>query len=258
MTNVYFDRSDILQRVEDSCGLGDEMDINRISRPQVWQQVASQLQTLIVSGHWEKGEKMPGEIELAKQFGVSRPTLREALRALSSNGLVKIKHGEGTFAWYPEVDEYLNPLMPRLLVERDDVLAIMEARSMVETETARLAAQRATPGELVELTSLLEEMEASADDRTQFAHYDHAFHKQIAHATDNKVIIKIYEAIEVFLVSQQLTIVNFVDAIERGLNDHRAILTAIAAGDGQKAAEAMRQHMIRTYQAIMANEGKEN
>lgn len=233
------------------------MDVDRIPRPQVWQQVASQLQTLIVTGHWGKGEKLPGEIELSKQLGVSRSTLREALRALSSNGLVKIKHGEGTFAWYPEVDEYLNPLMPRLLVEREDVLAIMEARSMVEAETARLAAQRATPEELDELASLLEKMEASVDDRKQFAHYDHAFHKQIAHATDNKVIIKIYEAIEVFLVSQQLTIVNFVDAIERGLNDHRAVLTAIADGDGQKATDAMRKHMIQTYQAIMANRRKE-
>ncbi|HKM42998.1 MAG TPA: FadR/GntR family transcriptional regulator [Limnochordia bacterium] len=233
------------------------MAIDRIPRQQAWQQVARQLQVLIVQGHWEKGEKLPGEIELAKQLGVSRSTLREALRALSSNGLVKIKHGEGNFAWYPEVEEYLNPLMPRLLVEREDILAIMEGRSMVEVQTARLAATRASETELAELTSLLDRMEASIDDRREFAHYDHAFHKQIAIATNNSVIIKIYEAIEVFLVSQQLEIVDYEDAIERGVNDHRAILSAIVSGDEQQAADAMRKHMKHTYQAIMANRGKE-
>lgn len=233
------------------------MAIDRIPRQQAWQQVARQLQELIVQGHWEKGEKLPGEIELAKQFGVSRSTLREALRTLSSNGLVKIKHGEGNFAWYPEVEEYLNPLMPRLLVEREDILSIMEARSMVEVQTARLAATRASEEERAELQSLLEEMEASIDDRKQFAHYDHAFHKQIAIATNNNVIIKIYEAIEVLLVSQQLEIVDYADAIERGVNDHRAILDAILDSDEQRAADAMRKHMKHTYQAIMANRGKE-
>ena len=60
-----------------------------------------------MTGYWKR-ERLPGEIELAKQFGVSRSTLREALRALSSNGLVQIRHGEGSFV-HPEVEEYLNP-----------------------------------------------------------------------------------------------------------------------------------------------------
>jgi GntR family transcriptional repressor for pyruvate dehydrogenase complex len=227
--------------------------INKIQRAKAWEQVASQLQELIVTGYWKKGERLPGEIELAKQFGVSRSTLREALRALSSNGLVQIRHGEGSFVWYPEVEEYLNPLMPRLLVEREDVLAIMEARSMVEVRTARLAAERATPREVKELAALLEKMEASKDDRREFAKLDHRFHKQVAVATHNKVIIKIYEAIEVFLLSQQLEVVDYVDAIDRGVNDHQAIYAAIAGGDPEGAEEVMAKHMKRTYEAIMAN-----
>lgn len=230
-----------------------DVAIDKIPRRKAWQQVANQLQKLIVSGHWAKGERLPGEIELAKQFGVSRSTLREALRALSSAGLVQIRHGEGSFVWYPEVDNYLNSLMPQLLIEREDVLAIMEARSMVEVQTARLAAERATPGEVDKLASLLGRMEASGHDRRQFAQYDHAFHKQIAMATHNNVIIKIYEAIEVFLVSQQLQIVDYSDAIERGVNDHKAIFSAIASGDQRKAADVMQKHMLQTYQAIMEN-----
>ena len=70
--------------------------------------------------------------------------------------------------------------------------------------------------------------------------------------------MKIYEAIEVFLVSQQLQIVDYVDAIERGITDHRAILEAIVAGDQEQAAEAMRAHLERTYQAIMDNRRKED
>jgi GntR family transcriptional repressor for pyruvate dehydrogenase complex len=228
-----------------------KLAIDKISRKKAWQEVADQLQRLIASGYWTKGERLPGEIELAKEFGVSRSTLREALRHLSSKGLVQVRHGEGNFVWYPEVGDYLNPLMPQLVVEREDILAIMEARSMVEVKTAMLAAERATEDELSELAILLEKMETSREDREQFARHDHNFHKQIALATHNNVIIKIYEAIEVFLVSQQLAIVDYADAIERGINDHRAVYHAIASGDQALAAEAMGAHMERTYNAIM-------
>lgn len=234
-----------------------DMTINRIERKQAWQEAAEELQRLIVNGHWEKGERLPGEVELAKQLGVSRSTLREALRSLSCMGLVQIRHGEGNFVWYPEPEDYLNPLMPRLVCERDDVLAIMEARTMVEVQTARLAAERAAPEMLLELESLLRTMEELGEDRWQFAHFDHRFHKQIAVAAQNKVIAKIYEAIEVFLLSQQLRIVDYPDAIERGIHDHGQILCAIKAGDPELAAEAMRAHMERTYEAIVENLGNE-
>ena len=90
------------------------MAINKIRRKKVWEEVAEELQRLIVDGHWQKGEQLPSEIELAKEFGVSRSALREALRSLSSMGLVQLRHGEGYFVWYPEVEAFLNPLMPRL------------------------------------------------------------------------------------------------------------------------------------------------
>lgn len=234
-----------------------QMGINKIRRKKVWEEVAEELQRLIVSGHWEKGERLPSEVELAKEFGVSRSALREALRSLSSRGLVQSRHGEGNFVWYPEPEDYLHPLMPRLMADREDVFAIMEARRMVEVTTAQLAARRATPEMLGGLEALLEKMEASREDREQFARHDHSFHKQIVLATQNNVIVKIYEAIEVFLVSQQLEIVAFADAIERGINDHRAILEAIKAGDEELAAEAMRTHMERTYKAILENRRKE-
>lgn len=233
------------------------MAINKIQRKKVWEEVAEELQRLIIDGHWAKGERLPSEVDLAKEFGVSRSALREALRSLSSMGLVQIRHGEGNFVWYPEAEDYLNPLMPRLMADRDDVLAIMEARSMVEVKTVALAAERATAEMLAEMEALLGKMEASRQDREQFARYDHSFHKQIALATQNNVIVKIYEAIEVFLVSQQLQIVYYSDAIERGVNDHRAILEAIKARDKEQAAEAMSAHMERTYNAILENTRKE-
>ena len=170
---------------------------------------------------------------------------------MSSNGLVQIRHGEGSFVWYPEVEEYLNPLMPRLLVEREDVLAIMEARSMVEVRTARLAAERATPREVKELAALLEKMEASKDDRREFAKLDHRFHKQVAVATHNKVIIKIYEAIEVFL-SQQLEVVIMLTLLTVASTIIRQFMRPSPAVI-LREPRRLGQHMKRTYEAIMAN-----
>ncbi len=226
------------------------MTIQRIERKKIWQEVADKIQSLIISGYWKKGDRLPGEIQLAKEFGVSRSTLREAIRQLSSMGLVQVRHGEGTFVWYPDVEEFLNPLMPRLMTDREDVTAIMEARSMVEVETARLAAQRRSQGELERLQEYYQKMVAAADDRKRFAKTDHTFHKQIALSTHNPVIIKIYEAVEVFFVSQQLQIVDYQGAVQRGISDHAEILEAIAAGDHLEAARAMRSHMKHTQRAI--------
>ena len=227
-----------------------DMAIQKIDRKKIWEEVADKMQALIISGFWQKGERLPGEVQLAKEFGVSRSTLREAIRQLSSKGLVQVRHGEGTFVWYPEADEFMSPLLPRLIMDREDITSIMEARSMVEVETARLAALRRTDEELARLQELFEQMKESVHDRKRFAKKDHAFHKQVALAAHNPIIIKIYEAVEVFLVSQQLRIVDLADALERGVSDHQVILGAITNGDGPAAAEAMLNHIKHTQAAV--------
>ena len=231
------------------------MKIEKINRKKVWEEVADKIQALIVDGYWEQGERLPGELELASQFGISRSTLREALRQLSSIGLIEIRHGEGNYVSYPSLEKLLPPFVPMLLSEKEDVLAIMEARGMIEVRTAGIAARRATEGELKQLNILLDRMILHEGNAEEFAKTDHAFHRQIALTTKNEVIIKIFDAIDVFLVNQQLEIIKLEGAFERGIRDHQDILRAIVAKDESKAAEAMQRHMDNTHNAILESLG---
>jgi GntR family transcriptional repressor for pyruvate dehydrogenase complex len=230
---------------------GVTLRIEKIRRKKVWEEAADQIQALIVEGYWEQGERLPGEVELASQFGISRSALREAIRQLSSMGLIEVKHGEGNYVSYPSLETLLPSFVPMLLSEREDILAIMEARDMIEVRTAGLAASRATEDELERLEILLDTMVLHKGNPSSFAKADHEFHRQIALATKNKVIIKIFDAIDVFLVKQQLEIVEYEGAFERGIKDHQSILRAIAARDVGKATEAMQRHMDNTHKAIV-------
>lgn len=225
--------------------------IERIERKKVWEEVAEKLQEAILTGHWKVGDRLPSEVELANAFGVSRSSLREALRQLGSMGLIEMRQGEGNYVSSPNLEELLSPLGFALIGEREDLLAIMEVRRMIEVGTAGLAAVRASDDELRRLESLFECMICSKDDLALFAQADHMFHRQIALCTKNRVIIKIFDAIDVLLVNQQLEIVTYEGARERGINDHKKILQAIISGDAQQASEIMRKHMDNTYNAIV-------
>ncbi len=237
---------------------GGKLRIERIHRKKVWEEAADKLQALIVEGYWKQGERLPGEVELANQFGISRSTLREALRQLASIGLIEVRHGEGNYVSYPSLENLLPPFMPILLSEREDILAIMEARSMIEVRTAGLAASRVTEDELERLKLLLDRMILHKGNPESFAKTDHAFHRQIALATKNKVIIKIFDAIDVFLVNQQLEIIKYEGAFERGIRDHQNILKAIVAKDEDDAIEAMHRHMDNTRKAIIESLSSSN
>jgi len=91
---------------------GVTLRIEKIGRKKVWEEAADQIQALIVEGYWEQGERLPGEVELASQFGISRSALREAIRQLSSMGLIEVKHGEGNYVSYPSLETLLPPLCP--------------------------------------------------------------------------------------------------------------------------------------------------
>lgn len=237
---------------------GEDLKIKRIDRTRVWERVADQLQDLILSGHWKAGDKLPSETTLAGSFGVSRASLREALRQLGSLGLVEMRQGEGNYVSTPDLAKVLSPLEFALIEEHDNLLAIMETRRMIEVGTAGLAAIRASDKDRQRLSNIFEQMLAAKDDLESFAKADHAFHRQIALSTKNTVIIKIYDAIDMLLVHQQLEIVELQGALERGLRDHDRILQAIITGDGTKASDIMQIHLDNTHEAIIkARENKE-
>jgi GntR family transcriptional repressor for pyruvate dehydrogenase complex len=229
------------------------LGIKKLQRKKAWEEVADQIKALIIAGDWQVGDRLPPEVELAGQFGVSRPTLREALRQLNLFGLIDIRHGEGNFVSHPETESFMLPLLPLLIKDKDNVLAIMEARSMIEVKTASLAANRANVNDIEILSKYLQQMMALSDNKEQFAKTDHLFHRQVALATRNPIIIKMYQAIEELLLGQQLLIIEIPDAIKRGIDEHQKIFAAIKDKNARAARAAMLEHMESTLERILIN-----
>ena len=214
-----------------------------------YEQVAIQLQELIVKGTLTVGERLPAEGEMAAQFGVSRSTIREALRGLSSQRLVHTKRGVsgGTFVAEPSADHvqaYLETTIGLLSgTDAVSVDEILEARELFEVPAARLAAMRRDDEHLGVLKETVVPVH-EADPTSDFEGHKE-FHVAIMKASGNRLLEVI--ARPVFSVLQTRFMrdrasPDFRDSVER---DHQDIYDAIAAGDGEAAARLMFSHLER-------------
>ncbi|MFC4626065.1 FadR/GntR family transcriptional regulator [Daeguia caeni] len=193
----------------------------------------------IAAGRWPVGSRLPNETVLSGELGVSRSTLREAVRALVAQGILETRQGAGTFVRALSDDRaQLDRLRHASLRDR------FEIRALLEAEAARLAALRAGPDAVMEMRRLLHERgERMGAKDGDFLARDFAFHQCVVAASGNKVLMEIYnffstsvrEAIEATFDS---------DLPEPDLAAHTAIVDAIAAHDAEGAARATRQFML--------------
>jgi len=221
--------------------------IDRSTLPQV---IAERLLDLIRADHLRPGDKLPAERELAATMHVSRPVLREALRALSIMKVVEIRQGAGTYVTALEPQQLVSHL--DFVFSKDPVALakVLETRRVVEVGNARLAAERISDEQLAQLTALVAELRTSLDDADQFSSLDIQFHDTICAAADN------------FLLAQFLSIMNTLAKAsrqrtgsvraqrQRALRDHRRILAALGAHDPDASALAMRSHLDHVEAAL--------
>ena len=222
-----------------------------------YEQVYDQLRELIVRGELARGERLPGEVALARQFGVSRGTVREALRALAAHNLVRTAKGAsgGTFVTLPTVDHISAFLQANigLLSESNDVTLeeFLEARRLLEGFAARQCAARHTEADLDRLrATMVDSHELSVEE--QF-HYNKEFHSVLVDGAGNTLLRiaaqPIFSVLQTNLRRDALS-PSFGEQIE---HDHRAILAAIERGDGDAAAAEMDRHLdflSRTYTSM--------
>src|SRR5437762_9392216 len=136
---------------------GDEaMSIAPIKSTRIYQEIVRQVKAMIAEGRLKSGDQLPPERDLAEKFLVSRTSVREALRALESVGLIEIRPGEGTFVREISVEALVEPLALVLLSQRAMIEELFEARRMLEPVIAGLAARRATKDEVQEMERILE------------------------------------------------------------------------------------------------------
>ncbi|MER5435811.1 FadR/GntR family transcriptional regulator [Streptomyces sp. NPDC002588] len=207
-----------------------------------------QIRDAILEGHFAQGEKLPPETELARQFGVSRPTVREALGALVSAGLIRKIPGMagGSF-----VNTVTPDSLSRMLSESVDTILrlgaldvpeLTEVRRVLEVPAARMAARHRTEEHLGKLRSIVERQRTTTIDDPDIPGYDLAFHTTIGQASGNRLLAAFIAAVHDATHPAQ-----FLDVTEevgrRTVKQHMMILGAIESGNAEAAAEAMQSHL---------------
>ncbi|MHB9115712.1 MAG: FadR/GntR family transcriptional regulator [Thermoleophilia bacterium] len=218
--------------------------------PRAYRAVLDQICNAILAGELEVGDKLDKERELAEQFGVSRPTVREAIKALRLAGVVCVKRGPGGGV-FVERDSMPPDLFSTALVTvKKDAEEILEARWAVESMVVELAAQRATPENIHFLSEALGALSAGPKTAARFVSADTKFHLGVARAAQNRRLYKIMEALmkEVYVALEMVP--ETAEAFRMAEDSLSPVLEALIAHDPVAAKHAMEQHYSETYTAV--------
>lgn len=223
--------------------------IERVNRLRVSDSVAAQLTQLITKGAYQVGEKLPSERVLSDQFGVSRSSMREAIRGIESSGLVSSSHGVGVFVVKNTLD---TPGAPEILIFDDfTVPELFEVRRTLEGEAAALAANRKGAADTDEMERLLHECADPELTDAEFVQLDISLHQAVAKAAKNGLLAKLYGSLEPLLLEYSRRIIAIPGRREHAHNGHVAIVEAIVAGRARDARTAAVAHIRDVEEDIM-------
>lgn len=215
--------------------------------------VVDQLKGRIISGEYKSGDQLPPEGALCALFGVSRITVREALKKMNMMGLVEIKQGKGTFVKTVDLGLFMKPLFQLIDFEEIDVEAIYTAREYIEGGTASLAATVRTEFELEVLRNILHSIcQCLAEqDAAKLYEYDQAFHMEIAKASHNPILLSILQPLEEIDTACVKRFDKYLTIMENCYKEHFDIFRAIEAQDPEAARQAMVAHARNSKNALL-------
>ena len=222
------------------------MPFQSIEPRRLYRQIADQIRGLIKGGEYRAGARLPPERDLARQLGVSRPSVREALIALEVEGLVEVRIGSGI---------YVRAHEPTAGAKAPEATAgpfeLLRARYVIESECAALAAKSAKRAQLNAIEDALDEMDREMDAGRQPLPGDRLFHLRIAEATGNGALVHVIKLLWDERTGELFTRLEHhydtPDLWRSAMNEHRAVLKSIAAHDPDAARAAMQRHMNQAY-----------
>ncbi|HEY3309984.1 MAG TPA: FadR/GntR family transcriptional regulator [Desulfuromonadaceae bacterium] len=223
------------------------MPFQPIKPKKVSSQIADQIRSSILAGEFSPGDKLPPERELAEMFGVSRPSVREALNILASSGLLMSYQGGGTVVMSLVEAPSGNPLAELIRTQQERALDVIEVRKGMESWTSFYAAQRALPEDLRRMEEIVAGMERNLEGFSPSEDLDANFHIIIARATHNIVwqhlMQTIFDAMKEFQQSVWRAVYLTSDDHQLLFQHHRTIFQAISARDAEAARTAMLTHL---------------
>ena len=218
--------------------------------------VVLQFREMIQRSDLQPGDRLPPERDLAKLFGVSRPTLRTAIRSLAAMGVLQARQGAGTFVvaadGLPALDS--SPLRLMAALHGFTTAEMFEARQALEMAIAGLAAERATGHQLASVAEELAGMYASIDEPEQYLIHDMRFHQMIAAASGNGILTALMNMVATILFDVRRKTVNRAHDLKESAELHRQIYRAIRDRNAEAARTAMRNHLMLAQKAQESEE----
>jgi GntR family transcriptional repressor for pyruvate dehydrogenase complex len=217
--------------------------IEPIKKTRLAEEIADRIRRLILDGAFPADHSLPSERALAQRFGVSRGSIRDAIRVLETIGLLDSRHGQGTFTRELDVTRLVAPLASVLTYRHDLQAELMDVRRLLEPAVAHAAAARVTDDEITELDRIVAAQRRKRRAGQSAIVEDTAFHAAIARATRNRVLVSIMETLNELLVESRKLALDQKGRPERSIKGHDAVLAALRRRDGNAAARAMRDHI---------------
>ena len=214
------------------------------------EQVYNQLLEMIIRKELKPGDRLPSEMALCDQMGVSRNTLRAALNKLDALGFTVSRQGGGTYVKEVDSDVYLNFFVPALLTHNVDLLEVMQFRKGIEVEAARLAAANATDEDIEELRELLERCKGNLKVMDRFARSNTDFHTAVAKASHNMMFKKMMEIIRMMILPEMQ---NFLVAQGEDVDStfyHEMVLRCIIEKKPEEASFFMERHLTLVIKRV--------
>jgi GntR family transcriptional repressor for pyruvate dehydrogenase complex len=227
------------------------LELTAVRRTRVYEDVARQLRRLIEDGALEPGDMLPPERELAERFGVSRSSVRDAIRALELVGMVEARQGEGTVVADASPEALVVPLASMLLRKRELVGELLDVRRMIEPPLAARAAAHATPEEIAHLDDILLRQKAKMRRGEATVEEDAEFHYAIALAAGNSVVRRVVDVLMDLLRESRARSLQVRGRPEKSLAGHRRVVQAIRRRDGPSAEVAMRRHLEEIERVVL-------
>lgn len=222
-----------------------------VRKTKVYEEVAKQIQRLILDRVLKPGDKLPPERELAEKFDVSRSSVRDAIRSLELLGLLEPRQGEGTVVREVSAESLVNPLTTMLVRKRELVGELLDVRRMIEPPLAARAAAHASREEIAYLEDILRRQKEKVAQGEVAIEEDSEFHYAIATAAKNSVVLKVLDVLMDLLRESRERSLQVEGRLQKSFRGHRRILGAIRRHDTAAAEAAMHQHLEEIEQVVL-------
>lgn len=216
-----------------------------LTRTNLYEQVADYLEQMILSdSKYKEEDKLPSEVTLAEQFGVSRNVVRESLKILKERGLIDSRNGTGSYITKPEAENISSVINRMALMDEDiDFKCIYDVRIILETAACRMAAEQVTNQQLDKMQKLLDKMKDKTISVEERRETDFAFHISIAEATGNSLLVIFVRAMKNVFISMIEKGIFVTGGIDDASMRHAKILEALKEHDADKSEKMMAEHL---------------